>query len=36
MVDNSDDDDDDDDDDDVIDAEHDPSVEVSEDYGDED
>jgi hypothetical protein len=34
MVDNSD--DDDDDDDDVIDAEHDPSVEVSEDYGDED
>ena len=35
MVDNSDDDDDDDDDD-VIDAEHDPSVEVSEDYGDED
>ena len=35
MVDNSDDDDDEDDDD-VIDAEHDPSVEVSEDYGDED
>ena len=39
MVDNSsddDDDDDEDDDDDIIDAEHDPSVEVSEDYGDDD
>ena len=32
----SDDDDDDDDDDDIIDAEHDPRVEVSEDYGDDD
>ena len=36
MVDNSSDDDDDDDDDDIIDAEHDPRVEVSEDYGDDD
>lgn len=36
MVDNSDDDNDYDEDDDIIDAEHDPSVEVSDDYGDDD
>jgi hypothetical protein len=36
MVDNSDEDNDYDEDDDIIDAEHDPSVEVSDDYGDDD